>query len=68
MSKTPAVRELSPDGDAFSDFLVREERPALFSVLWPIIPVTVFQAFDSPEVYLAAAFFTAIGVERNVGE
>jgi len=26
------------------------------------------RAFDSPEVYLAAAFFTAIGVERNAGE
>jgi hypothetical protein len=65
ISEIPVVKEICPGGAPFADFLVREERPALFSVLWPIISLDDYAQFGSPDVFLAAAFFTALGIERN---
>jgi hypothetical protein len=65
VSRTPVVTELSADPSPFADFLVREERPACFGVLWPIITHAAYQPFAWADIYLAAAFFQAIGIERN---
>jgi hypothetical protein len=56
---------LSEDGLAFVDFLTREERPALFSVVWPTLEPSVIERFANADVYLASAFFSILAVERN---
>jgi hypothetical protein len=60
---TRIVRELG--GHDFAEFFVREERPVLFGVMWPIIPLESYEPFASADIYLAAAFFRVIGVERD---
>lgn len=50
-------------GYDFAEFLIREERPVMFSIMWPIIPFDRYEPFASADIYLAAAFFRAIGVQ-----
>jgi hypothetical protein len=64
VSRAGVVAELASDETPFATFYVKEERPASFGVLWPVLPREQLASFAGCDIYLAAAFFTVIGVER----
>jgi hypothetical protein len=52
----------------YAEFHIEERRPAVFQVIWPMIPEAEYGRVEAVAGHFGAAFFQALGVERDAGD
>lgn len=60
--------QTTTDDAPYVDFYVEDRRPAVFQVMWPGVDLADHGRVEPLAAYFGAAFFEALGVERDAGD